>query len=78
MTFDDLITRRPNIILADLIQLFLLGYDDKIYVDIFVDGIETFEHIRIIDSKLVPYYEYKIEYLTDPCGSLIGIALKED
>ena len=32
MTFDDLIVRKPKVIVADIIQLFLLGNDDKIYI----------------------------------------------
>ena len=34
MTFDNLLDLQPNVRLADLIQLFLLGYDDKIYVNV--------------------------------------------
>ena len=29
MTFDNLLDLQPNVRLADLIQLFLMGYDDK-------------------------------------------------
>lgn len=76
MTFDELICLKPNVSLSDLIQLFLLGYDDKIYVDILINNEEIFEHIRIIDSKLEPYYEYKIEFLSDSCDSKMTIGLK--
>ena len=70
MKFDDLISLSPSVRLADLIQLFLLGYDDKIYIDLIVHKINSKEttelsNIRIIDSCLQPYYEYKIEYLED-------------
>ena len=34
MKFNDLLDLKPAITLGELIQLFLLGYDDKIYMDI--------------------------------------------
>lgn len=34
MTFNELLDIRPNINLATFIQLWLLGGDDKIYIDI--------------------------------------------
>ena len=64
MNFDELIDIRPNVRLADLIQLFLLGYDDKIYFDINLGDTE-YEHIRIIDPVLEPLYEYKVAYLEE-------------
>ena len=86
MTFDDLISLQPSIRLADLIQLFLLVYDDKIYINVIIykanskEPIELYE-IRIIDSALKPYYEYEIEYLCDTYfenpGSMMTVALKE-
>ena len=30
MTFDNLLDLQPNVSLADLIQLFLMGYDDNL------------------------------------------------
>lgn len=88
MTFDNLLDLQPNVMLADLIQLFLMGYDDKIYVNVIIheanlkEPIELSE-VRIIDSALKPYYEYKIAYLEDSdCetpGSMMTINLiKED
>lgn len=69
MTFNELIDIRPNVRLADLIQLFLLGYDDKIYIDVRLEGNDEliFEEIRIIDDKLTDYYEKKVVYLEDTC-----------
>ena len=32
MTFDNLLDLQPNVMLADLIQLFLMGYDDKKFI----------------------------------------------
>lgn len=81
MTFDNLLDLQPNVRLADLIQLLLMGYDDKIYVNV-KEPIELSE-VRIIDSALKPYYEYKIAYLEDSYyetpGSMMTINLiKED
>lgn len=64
MTFNELIDLRPNVTLADFIQLWLLGYDDKIYINVKVGEVEL-EHVRIIDSVLVQYYDYKIHHLED-------------
>ena len=36
MTFDNLLDLQPNVRLADLIQLFLMWYDDKIYVNVII------------------------------------------
>ena len=76
MNFDELIGLKPNLILAELIQLFLLGYDDKICIDVEIDGELVLEHIRIIDNKLVPYYESKIKYLYDSCSSMMTVGLE--
>lgn len=62
MTFDELIVRSPKVTLADIIQLFLKGYDDKIYLDIFVGTNELLTGVRIISNDLQPYYEREIEY----------------
>lgn len=64
MTFDELVDIEPNVRLADMIQLFLLGYDDKIYFDIQLGDV-VYNHIRIIDPELIPYYEYKIDYIEE-------------
>ena len=75
MKFDDLLDLKPNVTLGELIQLFLLGYDDKIYIDVEVGGEEIVEHTRIIDGELEPYYEYKIQYLTDTYTGNIKVGL---
>lgn len=81
MTFDNLIDIKPNVRLADLIQLFLLGMDDKIYFDIQLDDVE-FDHVRIIDPGLEPYYEYRVEYIEESdydSSSIFSVRLiKED
>ena len=62
MTFDNLIDIKPNVSLDDLIQLFLLGMDDKTYFGIQLDDVK-FDHVRIIDPWLKPYYEYRVKYI---------------
>ena len=82
MTFDELIDIRPDVNLATFIQLWLLGYDDKIYIDVRIGDEEILTDVRIIDSELVPYYEYKIAYFEDNCGTpdcgMLTVVLKED
>lgn len=70
MTFNDLICIKPNVRVADLIQLFLLGYDDKIYLNLaapkngyVVDYLLMDE--RIISEKWKPYYEKKILWIEE-------------
>lgn len=80
MVFDELISLRPSLKLGELIQLFLLGYDDKIYFDIIINGdlYNPIEHVRIIDEKLQPYYDYEIEYLSDTEGSMLAVGIKKE
>ena len=80
MTFDELVALRPSLKLGELIQLFLLGYDDKIYFDIVINGdvYNPIEHIRIIDASLQPYYDCEIEYLCDTEGSMLTVGIKKE
>ena len=80
MSFDELITLRPSLKLGELIQLFLLGYDDKIYFDIVINGdlYNPIEHVRIIDVSLEPYYDFEIEYLCDTEGSMLTVGIKKE
>lgn len=78
MTFDELIDIRPKVRLADIIQLFLLGDDDKIYIDV-VDGNDTvLSDTRIISSELVPYYEREIAYLEESYECNMIVVLKQE
>lgn len=73
MKFNELIDLKVNISVAELIQLFLLGYDDKIYLNLKdlkelsdIDGEDfTLQDERILSDKWIPYYEYKIKFLED-------------
>lgn len=70
MSFNELIDIEPDIRVADLIQLFLLGKDDKIYLNLaapkngyVVDYLLMDE--RIISEKWKPYYEKKILWIEE-------------
>lgn len=80
MTFNELIALRPSLKLGELIQLFLLGYDDKIYFDIIINGdsYNPMEHIRIIDESLETYYDCEIEYLCDSEDSMLTVGIKKE
>lgn len=72
MTFDELFDRNCEVKVCDIIQLFLMGYDDKIYLNL-SDTKENYilSNERIISSKWIPYYERNILYiLDDNCGFL--------
>lgn len=71
MRFDDLFNRKCEVKVCDIIQLFLLGYDDKIYLNLSdTDENYILANERIISSKWIPYYECNILYLLDDCGFL--------
>lgn len=75
MSFDDLFYRKCEVKVCDIIQLFLLGYDDKIYLNL-SDTNENYilSEERIISSKWIPYYECNILYLLDDdCGLTLVI-----
>lgn len=83
--FDDIITMDVKLTLGQLINLFLRGYDDKIYIDVtiikYVDGVrceDILEKVRIISEWFEPYYDYKIEALSDSNNSLLSVTLKEE
>ena len=66
MSFDDLFDRKCEVKVCDIIQLFLMGYDDKIYLNL-SDTKENYilSKDRIISSKWVPFYECNILYILD-------------
>ena len=67
MTFDELIDIRPNIRVADVIQLFLLGYDDKIYLNLakIENGFPNYilQNKRIIDDEFGKFYECEVKWI---------------
>lgn len=78
MKFTELLDLRPHITVADLIQLFLLGYDDKIYMSLENNGgHEYLIDERIISEKWQPYYECEVHHLADNCdGVMFTIVIK--
>ena len=72
MIFEELFDRKCEVKVCDIIQLFLMGYDDKIYLNL-SDTNENYilYNERIISSKWATYYECNILYLLDyACGFL--------
>lgn len=74
MDFNEVVNRVPNIRVCDIIQLFLLSYDDNTYFNLakpdengLFDGY-ILKNERIISDKWQPYYENKIKWVeeTDP------------
>lgn len=72
--FIEVINRLPNVRVHDIIQLFLLGQGDKIYLNLakpdengLFDGY-ILKNEHIISGKWQPYYENKIKWIeeTDP------------
>ena len=75
MSFDELFDRKCEVKVCDIIQLFLNGYDDKIYLNL-SDTNENYilSNERIISSKWVQYYECNVLYLLDDdCGFLTRV-----
>lgn len=87
-TFDDMISCEPKLKLGELIQLFLIGNDDKIYINVQrvikkkwrSYGEDLCTNTRIIDPRLVQYYDCYIEQLEDPCDNetLLTIVIKTE
>ena len=81
MKFDDIIDLQPKITLGELIQLFLLGYDDKIYIDLVIGGnefrSESIDNVRILDSRLEPYYTNDILWMHEGADCLLVIGISE-
>lgn len=69
MTFDELIIIKPNIRVADIIQLFLLSNDDKVYLNLarYNNGFEDYilKDERIIHDEWVKYYECKVKWIEE-------------
>lgn len=79
MTFDELIDIEPTTKVADIIQLFLLGYDDKIYLNLCEDDKYILKSERINHIEWQPYYECKLKRIEeegyDPYDELASITL---
>lgn len=61
MTFDELIDIIPNVRVCDIIQLFLLSGDDKIYLNLMTSYEQYLLNVeRIISGEWCKYYECKV------------------
>ena len=69
MTFNKLIDIKPSVRVADIIQLFLLGNDDKIYITLceYNNGeyVYLLENERIIHEEWEKYYDCNIKWIED-------------
>ena len=71
MDFNEVVNRVPNVRVCDIIQLFLLGQDDEIYLNLAKpdeNGLfygYTLKNERIISDKWQPYYENKIKWIEE-------------
>lgn len=58
--------------LCDLVELFLAGYDDKVYVDLQYDEFNVIqENVRIISNTIRDYKNNKVYALQECNGRLV-------
>jgi hypothetical protein len=76
MCFDDLFDRKCEVKVCDIIQLFLAGYDDKIYLNL-SDTEENYilSNERIISSKWIPYYDRNILCILEDDGGFLTLVI---
>ena len=69
MTFNELIDIKPSVRVADIIQLFLLGDDDKIYITLseYNNGeyVYLLKNERIIHEEWEKYYDCNIKWIEE-------------
>ena len=69
MTFNELLDIKPKVKVADIIQLYLLGYNDNIYLNLarYENGYPEFilTDERIISENWEPYYECEVKWLEE-------------
>ena len=69
MTFNELIDIKPSVRVADIIQLFLLGKDDKIYISLVEyrndEYVELLTNERIIHEEWEKYYDCNIKWIEE-------------
>lgn len=61
----ELLDNDVNITVGDIIHLFLLGYDDKVYLNLRTQSEYILSHERIIRESWYPYYESKVLYIEE-------------
>lgn len=79
MTFMDIFDLQSNVRVCDIINLFLIGGDDKIYLNLattnkkgYCDYILKCE--RIISESWTPYYECKVKWIEEECSGESGLS----
>lgn len=80
MTFLELVDLHPYVKVCDIIQLFLLGYDDKVYLNLREEAHNDYilKSERIISDEWQFYYECEVQAIdTEPldCADLSGLTL---
>ena len=79
MKFMELIDIQPSVRVCDVIQLFLLGKDDKIYLNLMSPNKNGYcedyilKEERIISDKWQPYYEREVKWIEEECTGETGL-----
>ena len=65
--------------LGDLLELFLAGYDDKVYIDLQYNDFDVIqEDVRIIDPKIQEYMDNKIYALQECFGRIVVLIERKE
>lgn len=81
MDFNEVASMIPNVRVCDIIQLFLLGQDDKIYLNLKITLPTAqgwvpqylLKNERIIHDEWQPYYECKVMRIEEECTEGTGL-----
>lgn len=79
MKFMELIDIQPSVRVCDVIQLFLLGEDDKIYFNLASPNKNGYcenyilRDERIISNEWQPYYECEVKWIEEECTGEPGL-----
>lgn len=73
MNFMDLFDIEPTVRVCDIISLFLIGGDDKIYLNLANPNDYMLKCERIISKGWEPYYECKIKWIEE-CSPEPGLS----
>lgn len=79
MKFMELIDIQPSVRVCDVIQLFLLGKDDKIYLNLASPNKNGYcedyllKDKRIISDEWQPYYEREVKWIEEECTGESGL-----
>ena len=78
LNYMDLFDIQPNVRVCDIISLFLIGGDDKIYFNLSTTNKKWYygDYIlkceRIISKSWAPYYESNIKWIEEECSGESG------